>query len=94
MKKLAITEEIWKEGNMYTSYCPELDIAACGHTIEDAKKNLIEVIKIQIEETAKMGTLDELLWKAGYDIESGKDVLELDREIVQFEKVQVPVGIG
>lgn len=41
-----------------------------------------------------MDTLNELLGMAGYDIESGKEILELDKEIVQFEKVQVPVGIG
>ena len=29
MKNLVVTEEIWKEGNMYTAYCPELDIASC-----------------------------------------------------------------
>ena len=23
--KLKLTEEIWKEGNMYISYCPEVD---------------------------------------------------------------------
>jgi hypothetical protein len=39
MKKLIITQEIWKEGNMYTSYCPELDVASCGRTIEEAQKN-------------------------------------------------------
>lgn len=42
MKTLNITEEIWKEGNMYTSYCPELDIASCGHTITEAKKILLK----------------------------------------------------
>ncbi|MCE2416751.1 hypothetical protein J4G07_22480, partial [Candidatus Poribacteria bacterium] len=26
MKNLVVTEEIWKEGNMYTAYCPELDV--------------------------------------------------------------------
>ena len=54
MKNLIITQEIWKEGNMYTSYCPELDVASCGRTIEEAQKNLIEVILIQLEETATM----------------------------------------
>ena len=57
MKKLILTGEIWQEGNMYTSYCPELDVASCGHTIEEAKKNLLEVIDIFIEETLEMGTL-------------------------------------
>ena len=61
MKNLVITEEIWKEGNMYTTYCPELDVASCERDIEEARKNLLEVIKIQIEETAKLGTLEAFL---------------------------------
>ena len=28
--KMRLTEDIWKEGNMYVSYCPELDIVSCG----------------------------------------------------------------
>jgi predicted RNase H-like HicB family nuclease len=66
MKKLILTGEIWQEGNMYTSYCPELDVASCGHTIEEAKKNLLEVIDIFIEETLEIGTLREIL--AGTDL--------------------------
>ena len=66
MKKLILTGEIWQEGNMYTSYCPELDVASCGHTIEEAKKNLLEVIDIFIEETLEMGTLREII--AGADL--------------------------
>jgi predicted RNase H-like HicB family nuclease len=66
MRDLITTAEVWKEGGMYTSYCPELDIASCGHTLEEAKKNLQEVITIQLKETAKMGTLDELLNESGY----------------------------
>jgi predicted RNase H-like HicB family nuclease len=66
MKKLILTGEIWQEGNMYTSYCPELDVASCGHTIEEAKKNLLEVIDIFIEETLEMGTLREII--AGTDL--------------------------
>lgn len=45
----AITK-IWKEGGMYVSYCMELDIASGGHTPEEARKNLAEVIAIQKEE--------------------------------------------
>ena len=61
MKNLVITEEIWKEGNMYTSYCPELDVASCGRNIEEARKNLLEVIEIHLEETAKLGTLKVII---------------------------------
>ena len=41
MKNLVVTEEIWKEGNMYTGYCPELDIASCGRDIEKAIKTYL-----------------------------------------------------
>ena len=56
--RIQFTEELWKEGNMYVSYSPELDISACGESIEQAKKNLIDVIGINIEEMKKLGTLD------------------------------------
>lgn len=48
--KIKLTEEIWKEVNMYVSYCPEFDIASCGESIEQAKDNLKEVILINIED--------------------------------------------
>ena len=58
MKNRVITEEIWKEGNMYVAYCPEIDVVSCGKDIEEARKNLLEVIEIQLEETAKLGTIN------------------------------------
>ena len=62
MKNIVVTEKTWKEGNMlYTAYCPELDIASCGTDIEEARKNLLEVIEIQLEETEKLGTLKAFL---------------------------------
>ncbi|MCD6455210.1 MAG: type II toxin-antitoxin system HicB family antitoxin [Methanophagales archaeon] len=66
MKKLIATVEIWKEGGMFTAYCPELDVASCGHTSEEAKKNLREVIEIQLEETAKLGTLNDFFFRTSF----------------------------
>lgn len=93
MRNLIITEEIWQEGNMYTSYCPELDIASCGHTIEEARKNLLEVIQIQLEETSKLGTVKELLENAGYDINSSNFELKSKKEIIEFKQIPIPIGI-
>jgi len=61
VKKIIATVEMWEEGGMFTSYCPELDVASCGHTPQEAKKNLREVIEIQLEETANLGTLKDFL---------------------------------
>ena len=45
MKNLVITEEIWKEGNMYIAYCPELDVVSCGKSIEGAGKISLKLLK-------------------------------------------------
>jgi predicted RNase H-like HicB family nuclease len=92
MKKLIFSEEIWREEDMYTSYCRELDIASCGHTPDEAKKNLSEAIGIFIEETSKMGTLKELLEEAGYQIEGGELIFLKREEIVGLGSIDLPVG--
>ena len=76
---------------MFTSYCPELDVASCGHTSEEAKKNLREVIEIQLEETAKLGTLKDFLAEAGYVIDD--EVLKTEKKIVGFEELSISVGV-
>jgi len=85
--KFRLTEELWKEGDMYVSYCPELDIASCGETVDQAKKNLKEVILINLEEAKKMGTLDQLLQEAGFDKAEG--ILALRKELVGFTPIEV-----
>ena len=92
MKNLVVTEEIWKEGNMYTAYCPELDVISCGRDIEEARKNLIEVIEIQLEETAKLGTLKEFLEDAGYDLDTSQPTIQLDKQVVSFNQLTVSFG--
>jgi len=76
MKNLVITEEIWKEGNMYTAYCPELDVVSCWRSVEEAGKNLLEAIEIQLEETHRLGTLKMFLKEAGYDLNTSQPTLQ------------------
>jgi predicted RNase H-like HicB family nuclease len=87
--RLKLTEELWKEGNMYVSFCPELDIAACGESVDQAKKNLREVIQINLEEARKMGTLDRLLEEAGLDETQG--MLATRKELVGFTPIEVAI---
>lgn len=75
---------------MFTAYCPELDVASCSHTSEEAKKNLRVAIEIQLEETAKLGTLNDFLAEAGYVVED--KVLKIEKKIVEFEELSISVG--
>ncbi len=86
--KIRLTEEIWKEGNMYVSYCSELDVASCGEDVEQAKRNLKEAIVINIEETKKMGIFKEFLENCGIE-PTEEDVLSARKELVGFTPIEV-----
>ena len=44
---------------MYVSYAKRLDVASCGKTIKDAKKNRTETVECFLETAEEMGTLEE-----------------------------------
>ena len=85
-----MTEKIWKEGNMYVSYCPELDIASCGEDVYQTKKNLIEAILINIEETKKRGTFEQFIEECRLE-EINADILSVRKELVGFTPIEVAV---
>ena len=58
-----------------------------SRTVDQAKKNLKEVILINLEAAQKMGTLDKLLQEAGFD--ETQSVLALRKELVGFTPIEV-----
>ncbi len=46
---MQFTAIIEREGDLYVSLCPELDIASQGETIEAARTNLAEAIELFFE---------------------------------------------
>jgi predicted RNase H-like HicB family nuclease len=47
------TALIEREGNQYVAFCPELDIASQGDTVEQARKNLHEALELFFESASK-----------------------------------------
>ena len=66
MPKIIFRAEIFEEGNLYVSICPELNVSSFGETVEEAKHSLYEAIEAFIEECKGMGTLDEVMEEAGF----------------------------
>ena len=90
MPELNITIEIWRKGNWFLAAAPELDFVSQGRTLEEAKKNLLEVIKIQFDEMKEMGTLDDYLAECGFIAKGGRILPQ--KEIVGFEKSVVTMA--
>ncbi len=82
--------ELWQKGKWYIARLPELDFAAQGKTVDEAKKNLIEVINIQFAEMKEMGTLEDYLSECGFIVKD--DTVEPVNEIIGFEKQVLQVA--
>lgn len=61
MPTLVFTEQLLREGNTIIAYCPELDVSSCGATVEQARDHLRTAIRLFLEESARLGTLDDIL---------------------------------
>ena len=86
--RIRLTEEVWKEGNMYVSYCPELNISSCGRDIDEAKRNLLEAIEINIEETKNLGTFDKFLEECGIE-QISPQFFSAQKELVGFTPIEL-----
>jgi len=68
---IQFTAHIFKDGETYVAYTPDLDLSSCADTLEGAQQNLLEAVRLFAEEAAKMGTLTQILEEAGY-VERGE----------------------
>ena len=59
MKKY-LTAILTKEDDMFVAFCPELDIASQGKSVEEAKSNLAEAVELFFE-TASKNEIEERL---------------------------------
>ena len=87
--RLQLTIELRKKGNLYLARTPELDFISQGRTREEAKRNLLEVAKIQFNEMKEMGTLEDYLLECGFETKEN-DIIPR-AEMVEFEKSVVSV---
>ncbi len=88
--QINVTLEVWRKTKSFVAKCPELDFISQGATHEEAKKNLLEVIEIQFEEMASMGTLADYLAECGYH--KHNDKFSQHTEMIGFEKYAVQVA--
>ena len=61
VKIIYLTHAIYKDDDLYTAICPELDIASCGESIEEADKSLTEAIGLYLNSCEELGWLENIL---------------------------------
>lgn len=62
------------EGKQFSSWCPELDVASSGDTVEEARTNLDEAIKAFLDTYSELGELGRLINERGIKLIKAEDV--------------------
>jgi predicted RNase H-like HicB family nuclease len=69
-----VTAVIEREGDSYVAFCPELDIASQGRTIEEARGNLQEALALFMETASPEEVADRFhseVYVTGLDVAFG-----------------------
>jgi len=64
--EIRFTSQVFKADKMYVAYAPELDVSTCATTEAKAEINLREAVRLFLEETEKLGTLEQILVETGF----------------------------
>ena len=57
---------VFMEDKTYIAYCPQLDVASCGDSVEHAKSMLKTAVRLFLEEAENMGTIEDILEESKY----------------------------
>ena len=60
MKVFEYTAVVWKESEGYVSKCPEINVASCGDTFDEAVGNLREAVELYLENTIELDIIGEI----------------------------------
>ncbi len=90
---LRYTAEIYEETDGYASVCPELEVASCGDTIEEARAMLVEAIELTLEDI----TAEEYEFRVSGEMSATSDMpddepLE-DSTLVESSQIEVNVDL-
>ena len=65
-QRVTLNVAFYREGDKFIAYSPALDLSTCGDTQEQAKIRFEEALQLFLEESDKMGTLDDVLLECGW----------------------------
>ena len=86
--QINFTIQIFKEGRMFVAHARELDVSSCGYSKKKALNNLMQAVRLFLEEADKKGSLEEILEEAGYT--KKRTLLEAPK-FISLEKATLPL---
>ena len=81
-----------EEDGQYAAHCPELGVATCGDTIEEAFSNLRDAIEVHLNALEEVGTRERVLQERNIVIHPSTATHEPVNRIVRQVRQQIPAS--
>ena len=72
--KARVSGVLFKEDNMWISYCPDLELSTCGKTRKQALERTKEAVELFFDSCLKRGTLEQALQELNWERECHIDL--------------------
>jgi predicted RNase H-like HicB family nuclease len=60
MQVFGYTAVVWRESEGYVSKCPELGVASCGDSFDEAVSNLREAVELYLQNAKELNLIPEI----------------------------------
>ena len=60
MQVFGYTAVVWRESEGYVSKCPELGVASCGDSFDEAVSNLREAVELYLQNAKELNLISEI----------------------------------
>ncbi len=77
LKTVKVSGIVRQEGKLYSAWCPELDVASQGDTVEEAHSNLGDAVELYLNTLVGLGEIDRVLAERGLsgNVKAGRPAL-------------------
>ena len=89
--KIEFTSQIFKEGRMFVAHSPELDVSSCATTEHKALANLLEAVRLFLEEAERKGSLKQVLQEAGF---SRRQHTLVGPKLIHTKRITMPLTLS
>jgi predicted RNase H-like HicB family nuclease len=86
------TVQIWSEGEQFVARAMPLDVMSSGRTPEEARAALDEAVHVFLVTAAGQGSLEEILYEAGYRLQAG-EWISPSWVVTERHSIALPAGI-
>ena len=89
---IAVEVVVTKEGNRYSSWCPDLDIASCGDSSEEAIENLGDAIDLYLNTLEEEGERERVFKERSIRVVSADEPIIPNSFVTQYRQ-KIPTSV-